>query len=221
MFSASNFRFNPLALAVAGLLQAPLAVLAAEPVVLPFQTHAAFFSAETKQARPIDPQVFVKSDKVPAAVGPQGIKHVAGFRPAFIKDDAGSSALFNADGMPMGFTLDEWLAPAGIVEMTPSGTGAILKLQFQHLRPNATYSVFENHFDQAPVGFTPLDGVGSKNSFKTDGSGEAIATIVATQPLSHANAVLVVYDDDGQTHGTGRGDVGINAQHQLIARPAG
>jgi hypothetical protein len=67
---------------------------------------------------------------------------------------------------------------------------------------------------------TPLDGIGSKNSFKTDSQGAAAVTIMSPQTLTHANAVLVILDDDGQTHGNSRGDVGINAQHQLIARPA-
>jgi hypothetical protein len=36
---------------------------------------------------------------------------------------------------------------------------------------------------------------------------------------THANAVLLVYHSDGQTHGLERGRIGIDAHHQLIARP--
>ena len=104
--------------------------------------------------------------------------------------------------------------------MTPTSVGGIvIKLNFEHLRPGATHSLFENHFDQTPVGFTSLDGAGSANSFKTDAKGHATATVTAPQKLTHDNAILVILNDDGQTHGASRGDIGVNAQHQLIARP--
>ncbi|WP_158745632.1 hypothetical protein [Acidisphaera sp. L21] len=70
-----------------------------------------------------------------------------------------------------------------------------------------------------PVGFTPLESTESNNSFKTDSRAQFVATIMAPQALTHANAVLVIYDDDGSTPGASRGDVGVNAQCQLIARP--
>ncbi len=193
-----------------------------EPTHLKFETHAAFFSAETKQPKPIDPQVFVKDAGVAEGTGPQGIKHAAGIRPALIETDAKSTPLFNAQGAPLGFTLAEWLAPTGRATLSPTGAGGVvIKVTFEHLRPDATYSLFENHFDQKPVGFTPLDGAGAANSFKTDAKGHATATVTAPQKLTHDNAILVILDDDGQTHGTSRGDIGINAQHQLIARLPG
>ncbi len=131
------------------------------PTHLKFETHAAFFSAETKQPKPIDPQVFVSDAGVAEGTGPQGIKHVAGFRPALIEADAKSTPLFNAQGTPLGFTLAEWLAPTGQATMTQTAAGGVvIKLSFEHLRPSATSSLFENHFDQKPVGFTPLDGAG-------------------------------------------------------------
>jgi hypothetical protein len=217
---STNSSFTVADLGAAALLANARPALAADPAPLLFQTHAAFFSSETKLAKPIDPQVFVKDTDVAAATGPQCIKHVAGFRPAFTKDDPTFSALFNANGVPLGFTLGERLVPSGTVTMGAAGSGAILTMQFDHLRPSATYSVFENHFDQTPVGFTSLDGSGSKNSLKTDSRGAAAITIMSPQTLTHANALLVIFDDDSQAHGNSRGDVGINAQHQLIARPA-
>lgn len=186
------------------------------PTMLSFQTHASFFSAETKQPEPIDPQVFVKDADVVAAVGPQGIRHAAMLRPALIDTDPASTTLFNADGQPLGFTLGEWLAPKG--EATVTAVGAVTAT-FTALRPNARYSVFENHFDQTPVGFTPLDGTGAGNSFTTDARGAGRISLQAPAPLTHANAILVIYDDDGQSHGTSRGTIGVDAQHQLIARP--
>jgi hypothetical protein len=36
--------------------------------------------------------------------------------------------------------------------------------------------------------------------------------------LTGANAVLLVYHSDGRTHGTSRGQLGVTAHHQLIAK---
>ena len=148
---------------------------------IPFETHAAFFSTETKQAKPLDPQAFVKDAAAPAATGPQGIKHAAGFRPAFIGTDASSDPVYNADGKSLGFTLGTWLGPQGSVMMERSGPGMTVTVSLSHLLPNAQYSLFENHFDQNPVGFTALDGTGTSNSFRTDASGNAKVTVKIAQ----------------------------------------
>jgi hypothetical protein len=80
------------------------------------------------------------------------------------------------------------------------------------------YSLFENHFDQQPVGFTPLDGAGKANDFMANDSGSATVSVLAPQAPTHANAVLLVYHSDKTSHGDQRGDTGVNAHHQLIAR---
>ncbi|MFC5429767.1 hypothetical protein ACFPTO_13310 [Paraburkholderia denitrificans] len=49
--------------------------------------------------------------------------------------------------------------------------------------------------------------------------GNAVLTTIAPAPLTHDNAVLVVYHSDGKSHGKLRGDIGVTAHHQLIARP--
>jgi hypothetical protein len=48
-------------------------------------THAAFFSEEMKQSEVVAPHVFVQDIVAPETVGPLGIKHVAGLRPALIE----------------------------------------------------------------------------------------------------------------------------------------
>ena len=63
--------------------------------------------------------------------------------------------VFNAAGKSLGFMLSDWFAANGTVRITPSGAGARINCQFTRLRPNGVYSLFENHFDQTPVGFTP------------------------------------------------------------------
>ena len=87
-----------LSAAAAGLLFASVGSgFATSPLKLEFVTHAAFFSAETKQPKTIDPQVFVEDASAPETTGPQGIKHVAGVRPPFIDQDPKTSTLFNAE----------------------------------------------------------------------------------------------------------------------------
>lgn len=184
---------------------------------LRFILHAVFFSDETHQAKPLDPHAFVKDAAAPAAVGPQNIPHAAGFRPALVAGPLDVEA-FNAQGKSLGFTLADWFAAKGSVKITPTGTGAKIDCQFTQLRPNGIYSLFENHFDQKPIGFTPSDGTGQSNSFTADANGSAAISLVSPRPLTHDNAVLLVYHSDNQTHGEQRGEIGVAAHHQIIVR---
>lgn len=184
---------------------------------LQFILHAVFFSAETHQAKPLDPHAFVKDASAPAAVGPQNIPHAAGFRPGLVAGPFDVEA-FNAQGKSLGFTLGEWFAAKGSVKITPSGNGAKIDCRFTQLRPNGVYSLFENHFDQKPIGFTPSDGTGKTNSFTADANGGAAIRLVSPRKLTHDNAVLLVYHSDNQTHGEQRGEIGVTAHHQIIVR---
>ncbi|MDN4574817.1 hypothetical protein DBB29_19640 [Pandoraea cepalis] len=191
----------------------------AESVVLPFLTHADFFSSETHQSTPLDPQVFVAEPSGAAGMGPQGIRHVAGVRNAHISDNQ-SLPIVNALGNPLDMSLGAWLGASGDVILSPEANGhEKVVVVLHHLKPSGKYSLFENHFDQKPIGFTPLDGTGTTNSFVADSAGNAAVTVIAPEPLTHDNAVLVVYHSDGQAHGVTRGSIGVNAHHQLIARP--
>ncbi|MHB8494622.1 MAG: hypothetical protein ACYC9Z_09565 [Casimicrobiaceae bacterium] len=193
---------------------------AQQPVALAFVTHAAFFSQEAHQPKALDPQVFVRDSSAKAAMGPQNIDHVEGYRNALLTDPT-DSPMFTARGKPLvGFTLGSWLGARGEVTITPLKSGrAKIVAKFTGLRPHGVYSLFENHFDQKPIGFTPLDGKGTKNSFVAKVNGTAAITVIAPAMLTNANAILVVYHSDGKTHGTSRGVIGVTAQHQLIARP--
>ncbi len=187
------------------------------PVHLPFITHAAFFSKETQQSVPLDPQVFVKDGNAKAETGPQGIQHIDGFRPAHLSDPP-DTPVFTAQGQALGFSLGQWLGAKGAVTLRPRGAGAIVRVRLTGLVPNGVYSLFENHFDQQPVGFTPLDGSGKRNSFTAKADGSGAMTVHAPQMLTSANAVLLVYHSDRLTHGASRGEIGVNAHHQLIAK---
>lgn len=209
-----------LSAAAAGLLAVSVgSVVAASPLKPEFITHAAFFSAETKQPKTLDPQVFVEDASAPEATGPQGIKHVAGVRPPFIDQDPRTSKLFNAEHKPLGFDLQSWLSATGAVAITEKDGKVTLEATFKNLQPNASYSLFENHFATKPISFTPMDGAGKTNSFTTKADGAASITMTLPTMPTHDNAVLVIYNSGGRSHGMERGRIGIDAHHQMIARP--
>ncbi len=177
---------------------------------LTFMTHAAFFSSETHQPKTLDPQVFVQDASAPGALGPQNIQHVAGVRPPFIDQDAKVSALFNAKGQPLRFDLGHWLGATGVVTIAPVANGkAEITADFSNLQPGGSYSLFENHFDLQPIGFTPLDGAGSAYNFIASQSGTAHIVVTAPQLPTYANAVLLVYHSDKAFHGDQRGEIGL------------
>jgi len=187
--------------------------------VLDLETHAAFFSSETHQKTPLDPQVFVAAPGAPAGLGPQGIKHAENLRNALI-GDAAALPVLNASGQPLDMTLGAWLGAKGQAILTdlPDGREKV-SLALSGLKPGGHYSLFENHFDRQPIGFTPMDGAGTDNNFIADAQGRAAITTISPAVLTHANAVLVIYHSDGQHHGQERGDIGVTAHHQLIVRP--
>jgi len=209
---------------------APPAAVTAPPTAAPpksgtgqysltFITYAAFFTSNTQQPKPVDPQVFVSDSSSPAAKGLQNIQHVAGVRPAYIDQDAKTTALANANANPLLFDLGTWLGATGVVTISPSAGGqAKISAKFTKLLPGGYYSLFENHFDQQPVTFTPLDGAGKDNNFTASKSGSAQVNLTAPQMLTHANAVLLVYHSDKTFHGEQLGGIGVNAHYQLIAR---
>jgi hypothetical protein len=192
---------------------------AASPLRMDFVTHAAFFSGEMKLPKTLDPHVFVRDSAATEGVGPQGIKHVGGVRPPFIDQDAPTSALFTAENKPLGFDLKTWLSAKGVVTISEQAGKIQLEASFTGLKPGGTYSLFENHFDQKPVGFTPTDGTGQANSFVAQPDGSAKVSLVLPHVPTHANAVLLVYHSDNKAHGLERGRIGVDAHHQLIARP--
>ena len=204
------------ALSMAGGPQVPARAAAA--ITLTFVSHGVFFSTETPQATAVDPQVFVRSAGAPAGVGPQGIAHAAGYLPARLTDPP-DTLLHGADGVPLNITLRQWLGGSGTVLLHPiAGHRQRVTAFFTDLISRGTYSLFEVTFRPRGNEFTPLDGTGASNTFTADVHGRAGLTVSAPTPLTHANAVLLVYHSDGRAHGKDRGRPGISAHHQLIAR---
>ncbi len=68
-----------------------------------------------------------------------------------------------------------------------------LSANFNGLKPQGHYSLFENHFDQKPIGFTPTDGTGKTNNLVAKADGTATITMTLPHMPTHDNAVLLVY----------------------------
>jgi hypothetical protein len=116
----------------------------------------------------------------------------------------------------LGYSLGKWLGAHGTVHVAADGQSVTVRMS--GLRPKGTYSLFEDHFDEQPIGFTPLDGSGKTNGFTAKSDGKAVVTVKVPQAMSNANAVLLVYHSDQQAHGESRGQIGVDAHHELIAR---
>ncbi len=208
-----------LVIVAAAVLSGPPLATAAGAVALVFESYGTFFSEETSQALPADPQVFVRAPDAAAGIGPQNISHAAGFAPAPIAA-APDTPLYTALGQPLGITLGRWLAAQGAGEITPvneHGHAALVRVSFTGLVPGGAYSLFAVTFQAAGNTFAPLDGVGLHNFVALSG-GTANVTMFTPFRLTHANAVLLLYHSDGRAHGISRGDPGVTVHHQLIAR---
>jgi hypothetical protein len=182
-------------------------------------THAAFFSEEMRLSEVIDPHVFVQDTTAPEAVGPLGIKHAAGLRPALIERDAKTLPLYAANGKALGMTLETWLGAKLTFAITGAGGNARLDAALSGLRPRGHYSLFERHSDQRPVTFTPMGGEGNGSSFVAQADGTAKLSISLAQPLPRTSAVVLIYHSDDQAHGMERGRIGFDAHHVVMTRP--
>jgi hypothetical protein len=193
--------------------------IAASPAKTDVITHAAFFSDEMGQSRVIDPHIFVQDTAEPEAVGPLGIKHAAGLRPALIEEDRETSPLYAADGKPLAMTLGEWRRGTFSITVTGAGAATRLNVTFADLRPQGRYSLFERHSDRRPTAFTPIDGTGNGNSFVAGADGRAKLSIKLAQPLPSSSTVVLIYHSDNQAHGLERGRIGFDAHHLVMTRP--
>ena len=185
--------------------------------VLVFVRHATFFSQETRRSPVIDPQIFVSDATAVEGVGPQSIEHAAGLRPARL-DDPPDTVVYNAQGTKLGFALDRWFAAGGTADVVPRNGGDRITCSFQKLIAFGVYSLFKIVFSSEGATFTPLEGDAAANGFTARVDGSATVVVTALQPLQSGNAIVLIYHSDGQTHGASRGQLGVTAHHELIAR---
>jgi len=212
------------ACAAAALVLALCAPASAAPGTYRMVDHASFYSLLTHQDRLLDPEAFVR-DRASLATtnvtGMAGIAHVAGYRNIDATDDP-STPVFNADGKPFGVSVGQWLDARGMVAVDPDAATPSLHATMSGLIPNGVYSLFRVTF--GPGGglegavFAPADGTGNANTFTAGGTGGADVTLALSAPLTHANAIELIYHSDGHAHGMLRGDAGVTMAPQLIWR---
>jgi hypothetical protein len=194
-----------------GLAQTP-----ASDVRLAFVPYAAAFSLESRQPELVDPLVFVIAPHVPPATGLLGIAHFPGIRNALMADDPMQPAL-DANGKPLGFDLQHWFGATGIVELAADDSGRDrITTQFANLVPNGRYSLFATRA-AAPGVALPLDGSGRANSFTAAPDGTGGLALVSSAP-AHGSAIQLIFHSDHTDHGLQRGELGIYAHVQLVAR---
>jgi hypothetical protein len=189
------------------------------PAELPFVNAATAFSSAAQADRPIDPEVFVRETQAAPGTGPEHIEHVAGFRTARL-DDEPQAPIFRADGVALDLSLGNWLAARGTlaIEAQPDGHDRVTVV-FKNLVAFGEYSVFVEA--AAPAGAPvcrPLDGEGSANSFTAHVDGSAALVIDTPAQVNSGSAIVLVYHSDSREHGASRGQIGITAHEQLVAR---
>ncbi|GAC1560969.1 MAG: hypothetical protein NVS2B7_35270 [Herpetosiphon sp.] len=186
-----------------------------------FEPHGAFFSQEMKLPAVIDPQVFVADAAAPAAVGPQKISHVAGFRPARPGLDADTTPVATAEGRALNLTLGAWLGGQGDGTMTCNGATATANFRFTGLIPGGLYQVTRLQFTPQGAKRTPFgqpDGRDSTFTAAQDGH----ATVVAQAPFcpESTEGLVIAYHSDATGHGATMGMLGVNLHNQLATRIA-
>ena len=184
-----------------------------------FEPHSRFFSAETKQTTVVDPQVLVADPSAAAAVGPQNIPHVAGYRPAHPGTDPATAQIFTAQGHALGITLGAWLGARGSGTITCHGDTATATNHFTGLIPGALYQLNRLQFTAQGPTRSPMGKPDGSDSVFTAGK-DGTATITSSLPYcpGPTEGVVLAYHSDGQNHGAALGTLGVNLHNQLATR---
>lgn len=184
----------------------------------PYELHMTFFARETHQPTVVDPQVFLASQGTAAGTGLQSITHVAGVAPAPM-NAAADTPLLDADGAPLGITLGAWRAAAGTVRLSCAGGTSTVVTAATSMVPSAAYSLFVVHLSASDPAqrFTPLgNAAGTDSSTMSTQDGHLDTTNHVSPCLNDSEALLVVWDSDGHSHGSVPGALGRSAHNHLI-----
>jgi hypothetical protein len=118
--------------------------------------------------------------------------------------------------------LGAWEASSGRAMLQCRGGAETIRSEFRNLIPNGLYTLFVVHFDvqSGPGRFTPLGAAdGSNDSFVANAAGQGQAMSSVSPCLTPGSeAVVLVWNSDGQTHGSSIGSPGITSHNQLIFR---
>lgn len=162
------------------------------------------------------PQVFVRDNSAQADTG--DYPHDWGLRPP-ADTDPDSAPLANAHGQDIHAVLGVWRTADGTVSFARGPRTTAVHTTFRHLIPSGRYSLFVRQLaGRAGVVFTPLDLIGTTNSFSADTDGGADVTINSPLQLPAGSQLVLVYHSDGADHQSSVGVLGTNAHPQLITR---
>jgi hypothetical protein len=135
-------------------------------------------------------------------------------------------------GKALGMTLGEWLAGTGTADYSCKGGSASIKIEFEKLVPNGTYTVWnflagKPHMGCADCPFSTIDfpmGArdGSQSMFKAGADGKATYAASFSPCLTLGNDTLfsgmaLAYHSDGKTYGRGPGEPGNKMHVQIFA----
>jgi hypothetical protein len=188
---------------LAALIAVPSFAAAQTTGIYAFEPHAVYAALEGRQPVATDPQMFVSAG--------------SGVRGASLTDDPFAPAL-NSEGKSLGFTIGQWFAAAGNVQLTGLDNEHLkVTAHFDRLVPGGRYSLFKVELGTSPK-TTPLDNLGQTNSFNANKSGTADVTLVANGPFTHAVAIVLAFHSDGADHGFNPGLTGVDTHDQLIYR---
>jgi hypothetical protein len=128
-------------------------------------------------------------------------------------------------GVPLGFTLGEWLAAGATGSYTVQGEQATLDLTFTRLVPLSVYMVWCATVNTPPnvsIVDKPCGAAdGSENVFVADSNGNAtfrltMPPLVETTDTS-LQVIAAAYHSDGKSYGALPGDFGLNSHVQIAA----
>ena len=162
------------------------------------------------------PQVFVRDASAQAQTGDN--PHDYGIRPPG-DNDSDAAMLFNAHGESLHTGLGSWRSAAGTATFEPGQQTTKVHAVFQRLIPNGHYSLFVRQLaGRTGAVFTPLDLVGTSNSFVAGPDGGADVTVSSPLQMPAGSQLVLVFHSDGADHQSSIGVLGTNAHPQLITR---
>jgi hypothetical protein len=135
-------------------------------------------------------------------------------------------------GKALGMSLGEWLAGTGSADYSCKGGTATLKVEFEKLVPNGTYTVWnflagKPHMGCADCPFATIDfplGArdGSQSAFTAGADGRATYQATFAPCLTLGDDLLfsglaIAYHSDGKTYGKDPGQFGNKSHVQIFA----
>jgi pimeloyl-ACP methyl ester carboxylesterase len=126
----------------------------------------------------------------PETVGPLGIKHVAGMRPALIERDAKTLPLYTANGKALGMHLGTWLGATLANHDHRCWRRRALRCGFFRVEASGTLQPIRAPF-RPEAGYFHTDGWrGKQQHFVTQADGTAKLSIKLARSLPSTNAIV-------------------------------